>query len=138
MYGIATGGHDQLVEIVEQPQNQTVYVKEKQFTVTLCCHAKSLCGQQLNYKWYCLHDNESNKTIIGCNSPLLKISVSLSIKAGRRFYCEVSAGGYTISSDVAEIKLETGLYLLEVKFVVVYVLIQLCCSLDCGGAQTCH
>jgi len=118
------------VKIVEQPQDLTIRVKEEQFTVTLCCKAES--PHDLTYKWYCLDDNENsepNKTFIGSSS-LLKISMSLSINAGRRFYCEVSAGGYTISSNIAEIKLETGMFWLE-EFTQVY---SLCCSLDCGGA----
>ena len=131
-----------MVKIIEQPQDLTIRVKEKRFIVTLCCNAESRCGYQLNYKWYCLGDNDNlgrNKTSTG-NGPLLKITMSLSIMAGKRFNCEVSAGGYTVLSRVAEINLETGLYWLEIKFInyVCLFFIQLCCSLDCGGAQTCH
>ena len=97
------------MKIVEQPQDLTIQVKEKQFIVALCCKAESPHGHQLSYKWYCLDDNENSKTIIGSNS-LLMITMSLSINAGRRFYCKVSAGDCTVSSDVAEIKLETGAY----------------------------
>jgi len=103
-------GTAQPIKIVEQPRDLTIRVKEKQFIITLFCKAES--PHDLSYKWYCLDDNEiseRNETIIGSNS-LLMVSMSLSINAGRRFYCEVSAGGYTISSNVAEIKLETGMH----------------------------
>jgi len=101
------------VKIVEQPQDLTIRVKEKNFSVALLCKAESPHGHQLSYKWYCLLDDNvnlgRNRTKIG-NNPILKISMSLSINAGRRFCCEVSADGYTVVSRTAEIKLETGMY----------------------------
>lgn len=93
------------MKIVEHPQDLTIQVKEKQFTVTLNCRAVS--SHELKYKWYCL-DNLHNKTIMG-HHQLLEIPMSLSIEAGRRFLCEVSAGDYTVSSNIANIKLETGM-----------------------------
>ncbi|XP_065883772.1 uncharacterized protein [Dysidea avara] len=110
---------NQVVKIIEQPQDLTIRVKEKRFIVTLCCNAESRCGYQLNYKWYCLGDNDNlgrNKTSTG-NGPLLKITMSLSIMAGKRFNCEVSAGGYTVLSRVAEINLETVWIVEEPKLV---------------------
>ena len=111
------------MEIVGHPQNQTIYVKENQFTVTLYCHAKLLHGHRLNYKWYCLDDNARKKTVIGIDNPLLKVSMSLPIHAGRRFYCEVSAGNCTVPSRVAEIKLKTGMYVLANILLIVHCIV---------------
>jgi len=99
----ATGELDQLVKIVEQPRDHRIQIKEKEFTVILCCHAKSTRGHQLTYNWY---NKDKPERSMGCN-PILEIPMSLSTKGGR-FYCIVSAGAYTVQSRDAKIELETG------------------------------
>ncbi|XP_065883776.1 hemicentin-2-like isoform X2 [Dysidea avara] len=109
------GDLDHHVKIIEQPQDHAIQVKEKEFTVTLCCYAESPRGHQLTYNWYNKDANERPDRSIGCN-PILEIPMSLSTKGGR-FYCTVSAGVYTVPSRVAMVKLETVWIVEEPKHV---------------------
>ena len=109
---VLSGGLDQLIKIVEQPQDYKIKLKEKDFTIKLRCHAESPSGHQLSYAWYYLNASEKpgkfkkdKKTIKGTR-PCLELPMQFSPNMDeRRYCCEVSAAGHSEWSRVAVVEL---------------------------------
>ena len=85
--------------------------------MTLHCQAESLRGQQLEYKWYYLRGNENPTALnkgnkrVKSTKPHIDITLKLSNKQERRYFCEVSVADHPehfVASEVAVVRLQSG------------------------------
>ena len=107
-----------LIKIVIHPTSQTVKLRRAEETVTLQCHAESLGGQELVYRWYYLKGNEKPSNIdmksraVKGTGPSIDIVVESTIKKlKRRYFCSVAVVDqpeYRVASKEAVITLQHG------------------------------
>ena len=107
----------QLIRIITQPESQVVRLERVEETITLHCQAKSLSGQQLEYKWYYLRGSDNPATLkkenkkVRSTEPHINITLKLSNKQEWRYFCEVSVASHPqlfVASNVAVIRLQSG------------------------------
>lgn len=124
-YCYFTVGTDQLIDIVLQPENQTVRLKKAEDMVKLYCRGQSPIRLPLAYKWYYLRGNETPKTIdrkkktVKGTESSIDIPVKLSNKQEWRYFCDVLVADqpeHYVSSNEAVIVLECG-ELLYIQYV---------------------